>query len=154
MSLEELKSQDAQSLPIGKLILIIAKNYSIYFNHHLEDFGINATQFHFLYEISSQKQTNQEKIASSCSFDKGAVARSIRKLEEKGLIKREIDENNRRQNKISMTPEGERTLNLAKENLHEWEDYVFKHSIVEKETLQELFKEISVKSIEFNQREN
>lgn len=151
MSLEELKSQDAKTLPIGKLILIMAKNYSVYFNHHLEEFGINASQFHFLYEISSQKEINQEQIASNCNFNKGAVARSIKKLEERGLIKREIDENNRRQNKITLTSEGERILGLAKKKLDEWEDYVFDDIIVEKEVLQELLKEIIVKSIEFNE---
>ena len=154
MSPEEIKSQDATSLPIGKLILIMAKNYSIYFNHHLEEFGINASQFHFLYEISSQRVINQEQIASNCNFNKGAVARSIKKLEERGLIKREIDANNRRQNKISLTPEGERILNLAEKKLDEWEEYVFDDSIVEKETIQNLFKEIIIKSIEFNQRES
>ena len=154
MSPEEIKSQDAKSLPIGKLILIMAKNYSIYFNHHLEEFGINASQFHFLYEISSQRVINQEQIASNCNFNKGAVARSIKKLEERGLIKREIDANNRRQNKISLTPEGERILNLAQKKLDEWEEYVFDDSIVEKETIQNLFKEIIIKSIEFNQRES
>ena len=153
MSPEEIKSQDATSLPIGKLILIMAKNYSIYFNHHLEEFGINASQFHFLYEISSQRVINQEQIASNCNFNKGAVARSIKKLEERGLIKREIDANNRRQNRISLTPEGERILNLAQKKLDEWEEYVFDDIIVEKETIQNLFKEIIIKSIEFNQRE-
>lgn len=154
MSPEEIKSQDATSLPIGKLILIMAKNYSIYFNHHLEEFGINASQFHFLYEISSQRVINQEQIASNCNFNKGAVARSIKKLEERGLIKREIDANNRRQNKISLTPKGERILNLAQKKLDEWEEYVFDDIIVEKETIQNLFKEIIIKSIEFNQRES
>ena len=44
MSLEEFKKIDATKLPIGKLISIIAKNQSLYLNHNLEEFKINASQ--------------------------------------------------------------------------------------------------------------
>ena len=154
MMIEEFKSQDAETLPIGKLISIIARNYTFYFNHHLEEFGINASQLHFLFEIHSQKEINQEKIASRCNINKGAVARSIKKLEDNGLIIRKIDANNRRQNIVSLTQEGERTLELARKKLDKWEEYVLNDNIVEKEVLQELLKEIIIKSIEFNQRES
>ena len=154
MSIEEFKSTDAKTLPIGELISIIAKNYTFYFNHHLEEFGINASQLHFLFEISNQKEVNQEKIASRCNINKGAVARSIKKLEDQGLIKRKIDENNRRQNKISLTPKGDETLKLAGRKLERWEEYVFDDLTVEKDTLKEILKEIIIKSIEFNQMED
>lgn len=154
MTPEELTSQDGETLPIGKLISIIARNYTVYFNHHLEQFGINASQFHFLFEIYNQKEINQEKIASRCGMDKGAVARSIKKLEDNGLVVRKIDENNRRQNKISLTKKGEMTLKSARAKFDEWEEYVFKDNVVEKQVLKELLKEIIIKSIQFNQKES
>lgn len=153
MSLEEFKKIDATKLPIGKLISIIAKNQSLYLNHKLEEFKINSSQLHFLFEISYQKEINQDKIASRCSIDKGSVARSIKKLEDNGLVVRKVDDNNRRQNKVSLTPEGEKTLTESKKKLEEWEDYLFANNTIEKEDLQMLLKEIAVKSIELNEKE-
>ena len=139
MTPEELTSQDGETLPIGKLISIIARNYTVYFNHHLEQFGINASQFHFLFEIYNQKEINQEKIALRCGMNKGAVARSIKKLEDKGLVVRQVDENNRRQNKVSLTSKGRETLEKAYEILNDWEDEVIvKKGYIEKELLQKL----------------
>ena len=101
MSLEELKQTDASSLPISKLIIMIARGQTTYLNHKLNDWGINSTQLHLLFEISHHDDLNQEKISSRCNINKGAAARSIRKLEEKGLVTRKIDDDNRRQNKVS-----------------------------------------------------
>lgn len=153
MSLEEFKSIDAKKLPLGKLISIVARNQTLYLNHHLEDLGINASQLHFLFEISYQKEINQDKIASRCHIDKGSVARSIKKLEDNGFVVREVDDNNRRQKKVYLTQKGEETLIQAKEKLNVWEDYLFNNNSIEKEELQIVLKEIAIKAIEFNNNE-
>lgn len=152
MSLEEFKIIDASALPVGKLITMIARGHTIYLNHHLEDMGINASQLHLLFEISHQKNINQEKIASRCNINKGAVARSIKKLEEKELVIREIDDENRRQNKVSITPKGNEILKESVKLLKNWEEVVFDESIIEKELLQKALKDISIKTIELNQK--
>lgn len=154
MSLEEFKMMDAKEIPISKLFNIISKNQTIYLNHKLEDLNINESQLHFLFEIYHQKEINQEKIASRCNINKGAVARSIKKLEDEGLIKREIDDNNRRQNKVSLTSKGKTVLDEAIELLDDWENYVFNDNLIEKELLQNVLKEIAVKAVEYNEKEN
>lgn len=154
MSLEEFKLIDAKALPVGKLITMISRGHTIYINRQLEDLNITATQLHLLFEISHQREINQEKIASRCNINKGSVARSIKKIEDKGLIKREIDENNRRQNKISLTQLGEETLNEAVKIMNKWEDEVIlDEGYIEKELLQKILKEIAIKTIELNQGE-
>ena len=154
MSLEEFKIIDAKTLPVGKLISMIARGHTIYINRHLENLNISATQLHLLFEISHQCEINQEKIASRCNINKGSVARSIKKLEDKGLVKRKVDENNRRQNKISLTQTGEETLNEAVKILKQWEDEVIlDKGYIEKELLQQILKEIAIKTMELNQRE-
>ena len=156
MSLEEFRNMDASALPIGKLVSMISRGHSIYLNHNLKDYDINATQLHLLFEISHQNNINQEKISSRCNINKGAVARSIRKLEEKGLIVREIDAENRRQNKISLTPEGEDILNRSIDVFDRWESEVFDDAsdLMDRETLKEVLKEMAVRSIELNRGEN
>ena len=151
MSLEELKTIDASSLPVGKLISMIARGHTSYLNHHLQDLDINATQLHFLFEISHQNEINQEKIAERCNINKSAVARSIKKLEEKGFIERKIDDENRRQNKISITQKGEECLKKSSKILSAWENEVINNNI-EKDLLQKFLKEIAIKTIELNRR--
>ena len=142
---------DATQIPVGKLLYMIGKGYSVYVNRNLEGFGINTTQLHLLFEIAHESNINQEMIATRCNINKGAVARSIRKLEEKGLVKRKIDENNRRQNRLSLTKDGEDILIKACGVLRDWEDSVIlDDGYIKKELLQKVLKEIAVKTIELN----
>lgn len=154
MPFEEIKQMDAIQIPVGKLLYMIGKGYSVYVNRNLEGFGINTTQLHLLFEIAHESNINQEMIATRCNINKGAVARSIRKLEEKGLVKREIDENNRRQNRLSLTKDGEDILIKACGVLRDWEDSVIlDDGYIKKELLQKVLKEIAVKTIELNEGE-
>ena len=145
---------DATQIPVGKLLYMIGKGYSVYVNRNLEGFGINTTQLHLLFEIAHESNINQEMIATRCNINKGAVARSIRKLEERGLVKREIDENNRRQNRLSLTKDGEDILIKACGVLRDWEDSVIlDEGYIKKELLQKVLKEIAVKTMELNEGE-
>lgn len=154
MPFEEIKQMDATQIPVGKLLYMIGKGYSVYVNRNLEGFGINTTQLHLLFEIAHESNINQEMIATRCNINKGAVARSIRKLEEKGLVKREIDKNNRRQNRLSLTKNGEDILIKACGVLRDWEDSVIlDDGYIKKELLQKVLKEIAVKTMELNEGE-
>jgi len=152
MSLEEFKIIDPSNLPVGKLIAIIEKNQVLYLNRQLERFNINSSQLHFLFEISHQKEINQDKIASRCTIDKGTVARSVKKLEDNDLVKREVDEKNRRQKKVSLTNKGEETLNQAIKLLNELEETVYDNSYIETEDFKKALKEIAIKAIELNDK--
>ena len=153
MTLEEFKETDPKDLPVAKLIAMIARGYSIYINHNLSDLEINSTQLHLLFEIANQTDINQEKISQRCNINKGAVARSIKKLEDKGFVERQIDENNRRQNKVSLTEKGKKTLAEAIEILDEWEnEVILEKGYIEKELLQKILKEIAIKTMELNQK--
>ncbi|MBQ2654665.1 MAG: MarR family transcriptional regulator [Methanobrevibacter sp.] len=133
---------------------MIGKGYMMYVNRNMEEFDINMTQLHLLFELSHNANVNQEKIAESCSINKGAVARSIKKLEDKGLVARQVDENNRRQNKLSLTKEGEEILQKSSKVLHQWEDSVIlEEGYVKKELLQQVLKEIAIKTMELNNGE-
>lgn len=153
MPLEEFRQMDASLFPIGKLISMISRGQEIYLNHQLKDLDINSTQLQLLFEISHQNNLNQERIASRCNFNKGSVARSIRKLEEKELIIREIDEKNRRQNKVSLTPKGEEIIKKGIDVLNIWENEVFNDYLIDETTLKKVLKDIAIRTIELNEGE-
>lgn len=153
MSLEDLRSIDPSELPVVKLISLIARGQSIYLNRHLQDLGISSTHFQLLFEISNECNINQDGISKRCSINKGSVARAIKKLEDRGLVKREIDENNRRQNKLSLTPKGEDILEKSKRILDKWEsEVILEKGYIEKELLQKILKEIAIKTMELNEK--
>ena len=154
MSFEELENIDASNFPVGRLISMVSKVQQIYLNHHLKDLGINSSQLHLLFEISNQSNINQEKIAKRCNINKGAVARSIKKLEDNELVVREIDEANRRQNKISLTKKGKVVLNDSIDILDKWESEVFKNFSKEnKQFLNESLKKVFINAIELSSGE-
>ncbi len=154
MSLEKLKNTDATKIPPGKLISMISKESHLYFNHKLEPLGISANLMHILFEVKNQKEINQEKIAKACSINKGAVTRSITKLKDKNLIKRETDENNRRQNIITLTEKGEKTYKECVKILYQYEKDLFNElNKEEKEIFQKILKNTAIRINEINQKE-
>ena len=153
MSCKDFKTVDATKIPIGKLISIISKGQTIFINRKLNEFGINSTQLYLLFELGHHNEMNQDKIASRCNINKGAAARSIRKLEEKGLVTRKIDDDNRRQNKVSLTEKGRKTLDASIQYLKTFEEEVFSGDIIGKSEMQKALKDMVIRTIELNQRE-
>lgn len=152
MSFEKFSETDASEMPLGKLAGMISRSHYNYLNSKFRDLNINPTQFSFLVEIKYKKNINQHELSTSCSIDKSAVARALRKLEEQGLILRQIDENNRRQNMLSLTEKGHETLRQAKIILDEWENEVYKDiTPEEKEITHDVLKKIVLKSFQMNQ---
>lgn len=152
MSFKKFKETEAGDLPLGRLVGMISRAHYNYLNSSFKDLNINPTQFSFMVEIKCKKNINQHELSTNCSIDKGAVARALRKLEEQELIEREVDENNRRQNMLSLTEKGYETLNQAKTILDNWEREVYKDiTPEEKEITHDVLKRISLKSFQMNQ---
>lgn len=150
MSCCDLEKVDAKDLHVVNLITLIYKAQKIYFNKMLCELEINNTQLHILFEIQKDSKINQEKIARRCNVNKGAIARSIKKLEDNGFIERTIDENNRRQNIISLMDKGNNTLNHSKMILNEFEEYLFDDNDYN-EVLQIMLKELAIKVMSLNE---
>ncbi|OWT33590.1 hypothetical protein BGI41_01670 [Methanobrevibacter sp. 87.7] len=151
MSFEKFKEADASEVPIGTYVQMISKSYSKYLNHKFNSIGLNSTQVSILFHIQFENNINQEKISKGCNINKGAVARSLKKLEDEGYLIREVDEDNRRQNIISLTKKGEETFKKIKEISRNYESRVLKN--INKESLKELkelLKEIAIETVCIN----
>ena len=59
---EEYNMVDSSKLPLGILISIISRGQTFFLNHSLNEFGINYSQLHVLYEIAHQNKVNQETV--------------------------------------------------------------------------------------------
>lgn len=144
--LSEKKSSDIQ---LGSLISMIHRSYTVYINNSIEDLDINASQIPFLFHIQKHSNISQEELSYNFNIDKGAVARALRKMEDQNIIQREIDDENRRRYKLSLTKKGELISKKIIKIIDIWENRIYdKISYLSKEELHELLKQIAIESME------
>ncbi|WP_345991699.1 MarR family winged helix-turn-helix transcriptional regulator [Sulfurimonas sp. HSL-1716] len=99
---------------IGYRINLVATTLKTNFTKLLRpSFGIAAEQFATLKIISEDNEVTQTQIAELLGKDKTTVGRSIDSLLKKGLLAREDIENDRRANRIFLTPKAENILGSA-----------------------------------------
>lgn len=97
--------------------------------------------------------TNQSDIAKICLMDRSGVSRAFKDFEEKGLITREIDENNKRAYKIKLTEKGIETAQFLEEKEREWDEMIREDLNISQEDLSDILSKISLKSLKFNRRQ-
>lgn len=69
--------------------------------------------------------SSQMQIANGLKVDKGSIAKTIAKMEEKGFVSTEVNEKNRREKIISLAPGSSTTVDLMGEVLREWEAAIY-----------------------------
>lgn len=72
----------------------------------MKDIGLSAGQFFVLMVLSEEQGITQDYLAGILLIDKGSIARAVNVLEQKGIVKRITDENNRRAVRLYLTEAG------------------------------------------------
>lgn len=75
--------------------------------------GLTAAQWHPLWMLKLGKATTAQELACQLAVDAGAVTRLLDRLEAKGLVTRERSSSDRRVVRLSLTPQGEATIEQA-----------------------------------------
>ncbi len=141
---------DKENISLSFLFTIFLKSQNSYFKYYLKDTNINLQQIPILLKLLNHEYIYQKDIVSDLKMDNGLVTRNIRKLEDMGFIIRKEDDDNRRQNKISLTEKGKKlTLKLRDEG-NKREEEIMKNVSISRDELIELFLEIIDNSKEFN----
>lgn len=104
---------------------ILVRYSRIFSEHKLQDFGIGFPEQLILMYLSANQKVNQEKIASHFMLDKGTIAKTLSKLEEKGLILRIENPDNKREKLIELTSEGSKILCYMESALKEWNSCIY-----------------------------
>ena len=145
--IEKIKETEASEIPLGKLVLIISRSNFLYLKNHLKDLDLKGYQITMLFEIYKGKNISQHEIGSNYNIDKGVISRTLKKLEDDGFISREIDENNRRRNIVSLTKKGEEAVEEIINIFNQWESEIYEDIDIEKDVLHEVLKTIAIKAI-------
>lgn len=102
---------DKENVSLSLLFMLFLKSQNIYYKKYLKDTGISLQQLPILLKLLNHDYIYQKDISKDLQIDNALLTRNIRKLEDNGYIIRIEDNDNRRQNKISLTEKG---LNFTK----------------------------------------
>ena len=134
-------------------VITLLKTHDFYINKHIKSgTDILPSQYYMLLFLYYEMGTNQSDIAKGCLMDRSGVSRAFKDFEEKGLIEREVDENNKRAYKINLTKKGIETSEFLIQKEKEWDDMICEELDISREDLLDLLANISLKSLEFNRK--
>ncbi|MBU3210380.1 MarR family winged helix-turn-helix transcriptional regulator [Clostridium algidicarnis] len=126
---------------IGHYISILYRLGGMHYSKEFAKFNIGSGQFGFLSYVFEHNGVSQECISNNLLMDKGTTARALKKLEEEGYIKREIDLKDKRIRRVFVT---EKALGIEDEFfviLKSWSKIISSDFTEdEKNTLLNLFK--------------
>ncbi|EIM8287564.1 MarR family transcriptional regulator [Listeria monocytogenes] len=105
---------------LAKAIAIIHRSESTFKNKKLLETGLNIGQLRYLWTLYKEDGISQESMAKRFMVDKASVTRHIKRLEELGMIRREIDVKDRRIQRIFVTETGFQMRDLIEEVTAEW----------------------------------
>ena len=104
-------------------VSIIVRRMRVQSDRAMSDLGVGFPEQSVLMILRAYGAANQDAIASRLGIDKGAVAKTIAKLEEKGLVKRAV--NPKREKIVETTPQTEQIMKAMEETLKDMEAMFF-----------------------------
>lgn len=143
---------DEENISLSFLFMLFLKSQNHYYKYYLKDEEISIQQIPILLKILNHEYIYQKDIATDLKMDNGLVTRNIRKLEDLGYVNRQEDDENRRQNKISLTEKGKSFTIKIRDAGIKREEEIMKNSNISREELIKQLLEILDNSKEFNNK--
>ncbi|MCD8180750.1 MAG: MarR family transcriptional regulator [Firmicutes bacterium] len=106
----------------GTYIAILSRQLNLYFNHRLSGIEISATELLYLAQLYKRDGILQEQLADKLSIDRAATTRTVRLMEQKGLVHREIDDLDKRAKKVFLTEKAYAIESKLREIQKSWSD--------------------------------
>ncbi|MBZ9570504.1 MarR family winged helix-turn-helix transcriptional regulator [Methanobrevibacter sp. TMH8] len=153
--IEKLCNSDSKDIPLTALISIIYRSHRVYLNNEIDNLELSAGQIPVLIELLKIENSSQEELSDRLCIDKGSIARSLKKMEDVKIIKREFSEENRRKYNISLTNKGKKVGLKIKEIDSKWEKLICEElSSINKGEFKENLKNLSIKALNLSKNIN
>ena len=110
-----------------------------FFRDQLGALGLQYLDGLVIYWVGRAGRVRQEDLALELVADKGAVARRLARLEELGLVAREVSAQCRREKQVFLTEAGERTLEGIRQVLRTWQEVKYRGFTPEEREMNEAF---------------
>lgn len=85
---------------IGYLVHRTDVKMTNYFTKKLKPFGVTPEQWGLLVFFCSQRATTQKELAEAIDKDQTTVVRMIQSMERKGIVKKDLNEQDRRSHNL------------------------------------------------------
>ena len=142
----QFKKSELYSFITGKASTAIARRLQ----KNFKQAGIEITieQWSVLYHLWKEDGQSQQQLCDATFRDKPSITRLVDNLEKLGLVKRTANKNDRRINKICITPEAEKlqvqSMEVANQTLNEALHGVTNGQVeIAKEVLQKVYENLS-----------
>lgn len=103
---------------------IIVRYSKVFAERKLQEYELGLPEQIIIMYLSSIDKVNQDTIAKHFMIDKGAIAKTLNKLENKGLIYRSENKDNKREKLISISEKGKTILEYMGKILEEWNQHL------------------------------
>ena len=124
---------------LGRALTFLYRHRRKFMTERLRSYGLCGAMYMMVLHVARHPGTTQDSIANHMCVDKSNVARRVKQLEDLGLLRREVDPADRRQNNLFLTEAGEQLLPVIRQNLSEWGHSITKDlTPKEREALHEL----------------
>ena len=128
---------------------MIVRYSRIFSDRKLKKYDMNFGEEVIVMYLAANSGINQEAIAKHFMIDKGAIAKSINRLEEKQYIIKKQNPDNKRENLLWLSEKGMEIIEEMKGILEEWNALLYKDMTEEEvETVNRLIDRIADNVIE------
>jgi len=104
---------------------IIVRYSRIFCERKCTDYGVGFPEQVILMYLSEHGPVNQDTIARFYMIDKGAIAKTANRLEEKGFVERHENPDDKREKILSISVKGKGIIAGMRASLEEWNKIVF-----------------------------
>lgn len=102
----QVSDDEIEDVSLGLLISNVNRFYSNYLEKSLAKYGLTRSQTHFLLGLNQKDHVSQEEICRLFNMTEGTVARTMKRLEDKKLITRETNPEDKRKKVVILTEKG------------------------------------------------
>ncbi|WP_455645862.1 MarR family winged helix-turn-helix transcriptional regulator [Methanosphaera sp.] len=145
--------ENIDNFPVSFIFSTISRQHSIYLKHELEPYAIAVGEYPIIMSLYHEDKKTQKELADAFHITEGTIARTVKHLEDKELIEREINEKNRRQNFVYLTEKGTTIARHIENMENEWQEKLCAF-LNEKETtnFKQILYQLTINSIEINEK--
>ena len=116
-----MKTLHDENIPTVPYISIIYREHAKYLNEKVKDEDLSFGLFPLLITIYKQEGIIQEQLAQIFHLNESTITRNLKKLEDKGFIKRIPDKRTKR---IEVTKKGAKTAQKVMDYDEEWDEKI------------------------------
>lgn len=127
--------EDLKQAPINFILQNLLHLTHVQANHYFEKYDMKPGQFGILFVLDKRGSCSQRELAKSIGVTPPSMTVAIQKLEKRGYIRKQQDENDQRISRIKITNAGKQCVEEARKVLEHMEQTLVKNMSLEEALL-------------------